>query len=572
MCDLKPALRFLFWGGVLVLMFALIFVFSSSLASAFPAWEYGKQPEARLTGLIPHPSEEGKLLVSSGRHIYEEDSLNSWKKIWSAHGSSLLIHKLVSFSYTPQQVFVLTTDGVWLGDLNLGQWKQIYSGKNNQQKNALAFLVLPEDTDHWFVGTENGVLESDDAGKTWFPFTYFNRDRISVLDFAGNHFFVGTQDRLYISEDFNRFHPVFSLISGDAEEFLELEDSLDELMGEEENLMPHPDLFDMTQSDLNQPPLWLATKKGVFESRDGGRSWKGLSQSGLRSTEIRQLLYSIKSQMLFAGTRRGVYVFKDKENRWQELYQGLIDTEILSLTLVPGNPEALCVITAKGLSRLPILSDQAKPEISEISGAKFELFRDYIQQEPTARQIQEAAIRYNNLKNGKIKRWHRESRLAALLPNFSFGRDVSQGNNIDLDRASTNDPDQFIFGPDDVDRGWDMDLSWDFSDFIWSSSQTSIDSREKLMVELRQDFLAETTRIYYERRRLQMEIILTPSATEWEHWERLNRLEELTSLLDAMTGGFLSKKIETIYRNYPRFQTLWALFLPDPTSTARTRH
>jgi len=64
----------------------------------------------------------------------------------------------------------------------------------------------------------------------------------------------------------------------------------------------------------------------------------------------------------------------------------------------------------------------------------------------------------------------------------------------------------------------DVGASWHLSDFIWSSNQTSIDSREKLMVELRNDLAAEANRIYFERRRLQMESMFNPPRMRRSTW------------------------------------------------------
>ena len=163
--------------------------------------------------------------------------------------------------------------------------------------------------------------------------------------------------------------------------------------------------------------------------------------------------------------------------------------------------------------------------------------------EPSALEVQRAAIRYADVGNGKIKRWHFGSRLRALVPGLSLGKDFSVRNNIDIDRAGTNQPDEFIAGPDNTTKGRDISLDWDLGDLIWGSSQTSIDSREKLMVELRNDVVNEVTRLYYERRRLVMSLYLSRPAAEQEFFDLLLRIDELTSYIDGLTGGYFSKEL-----------------------------
>ena len=82
-------------------------------------------------------------------------------------------------------------------------------------------------------------------------------------------------------------------------------------------------------------------------------------------------------------------------------------------------------------------------------------------------------------------------------------------------------------------------MSWDLGDLIWNPDQTSIDSRSKLMVELRDDILDQITRLYFERRRLQMEL-MTPPAEPQSKLDKEMRVEELTALIDALTGGEFS--------------------------------
>lgn len=53
----------------------------------------------------------------------------------------------------------------------------------------------------------------------------------------------------------------------------------------------------------------------------------------------------------------------------------------------------------------------------------------------------------------------------------------------------------------------------------------------------------EVTTLYYVRRRLQIEQLLNPPTTTAARISAQLRLEELTGLLDAYTGGFFSKKI-----------------------------
>ena len=102
-------------------------------------------------------------------------------------------------------------------------------------------------------------------------------------------------------------------------------------------------------------------------------------------------------------------------------------------------------------------------------------------------------------------------------------------------------PDELQKGRDFID--WDVSLSWDLADFVWSTDQTTIDSRSKLMVELREDILDQVTRLYFERRRIQMELITNEFLNPPLMIDKEMRIAELTALIDAFTGGEFSKRI-----------------------------
>jgi len=531
------------------------------VALAFQAWEKPVQPPAagEWTSLIPHPADSSKVIVGSEHQIFENWDKDSWKSLWQKNGKSFRILRLLSFKEIPDTVFVLTSDGLFRGSLTGRRWMKVYQGRTASESSVLAFTILSEDPDHWFLGTPTGLLESDDAGRSWFRFPRFQRELITILSAGQDYLVVGTSKRLYRSEDLTNFHPVFSLFSGDAREFLEIEELSDDLLegpGSAGATLLNSDFHDVAQT---KGRMWLGTDKGVFESTDTGNAWRMLPRSGLRNTRIRRLAFARESNCLFAGTSSGVYRFRSDSGRWEEIFQGLDNGNARALTVLDTEPETLVALTESGVHHWPIPPSEIKPvELWIPSPDKMSLFQNLIRLEPSARRIQAEAIRYANVGGGKIKRWQAGSRLKALLPSFSFGRDFSEGNNIDLDRGSTSDPDRYILGPDTFDRGWDMDVRWDLADFLYSSDQTSIDSREKLMVELRNDLLAEATRIYYERRRLQMEIVFAPAASERDHFEKIIRMDELTSLLDGMTDGYLSRELEKIYQRNPSMEKLWS--------------
>ncbi len=63
------------------------------------------------------------------------------------------------------------------------------------------------------------------------------------------------------------------------------------------------------------------------------------------------------------------------------------------------------------------------------------------------------------------------------------------------------------------------------------------------MVQLRDDILDETTSYYYERRRLQVELLQRSPEDPGEYIKKNLRIQELTANLDALTGARFSRDI-----------------------------
>jgi outer membrane protein TolC len=173
----------------------------------------------------------------------------------------------------------------------------------------------------------------------------------------------------------------------------------------------------------------------------------------------------------------------------------------------------------------------------------------YFVSEPSIRDVHQMAIEYARVNPRKIASWENQAQKKAWMPKLSMGLDSDRNKTLsDNIYGSYTGGGQSYIGPRDKtfysNFGWDVSLSWDLGELIWNPDQTSIDSRSKLMSELREDILNEVTRIYFERRRLQIETLKGSAQYDEFCLEKKMRIEELTALIDALTGGRFSEEIE----------------------------
>jgi hypothetical protein len=165
--------------------------------------------------------------------------------------------------------------------------------------------------------------------------------------------------------------------------------------------------------------------------------------------------------------------------------------------------------------------------------------------EPTVRQVQEMALEYSKTDPRYVEAWLSAAKNAAWLPEFQakFGYDYGDGYGYDY-LTDPNDPTAAAIrqlSDADADTGYDMEFraKWRFDKLVMSSERIRVISEAQDVVKLRDKILEEVTRVYFDRRRLQVDMLLNPGDLKTQLKNEL-RLQELTAQLDAFTGGRFS--------------------------------
>ena len=166
-----------------------------------------------------------------------------------------------------------------------------------------------------------------------------------------------------------------------------------------------------------------------------------------------------------------------------------------------------------------------------------------IKQEPTVRQVQEAALRNFQVNTDQVNSMRSRASMKALAPVF----EVSGGYAVS-DMNESTDHYEYNFFPW-ISRGADGSgydvrgkLAWNFPQLIFNAEELDVASLAGLVEGL----LKESTRLYFMRRRLQIEIILNPPKERASVLTKELRLEELTGLIDAMTGGWFQGELDQL--------------------------
>ncbi len=249
---------------------------------------------------------------------------------------------------------------------------------------------------------------------------------------------------------------------------------------------------------------------------------------------------------MYTATVKGVFRYLSASRSWKALYQGLTSSNINDVTAAPSldnSAPSLWAATKRGVFKTEVVTRKTN---AKIEGMKAEDILQMFAHEPTIEEIRESAIEYASVHPNMIEKWRRAAANKAWLPSLSF--DYQRKKDWQSSSYYYNYSGANVYEDDDItdghDKQWSVSLSWDLSDIVWNSSQTSIEIRSNAMVKLRDDILNEVTRLYFERRRLQYELILIPPQDIQEKIEKELRLQELTANIDALTGSYLSKRLK----------------------------
>ena len=466
----------------------------------------------------------------------------------------------------PKTIFLATKYGVFKSEDGGDKWQRaLTTGR------AVNFIyVVPKDKTKIFALTEFGLFQSKDTGKSWQRI-FYGRDAkeancVNLIITDDGKIYLGTQAGLFVREEgvtnwtklggklgnayilalshdrINNLiyvvtpNGVYKIKQGQSYEriFIAKANFLDTETEEEAKTEKISSIRHIALEPRAPQILYLATRGGIYKSEDAGRSWNPESSFGLLTKKTKFLLISSKSRV-FVVTDSGIFNYDEKKHFWNEVSLRLITKDIRFLAM--DNNGNLYAATDKGLfvttdctEAGPVSQSTSPVLICTARRQGLRLGCHPPQTEPTIQQVQQAAIKYAQVIDPeKIEALRRGARLKAILPDFSLDYDKT------ISSYSNSKSTRFTVGP----RDWGVSLKWNLSDLIWSDQQRLIDSQVRLMVQLRNDILDQVTKLYFERKRLNLELA-SKDLTQDKRQEKQLRLEELSASLDALTGGYFS--------------------------------
>ncbi|UCB57189.1 MAG: hypothetical protein JSV30_00950 [Candidatus Omnitrophota bacterium] len=469
------------------------------------------------------------ICAASENCVYlSKDAGDSWKEVFSLKVATGEINFVAFDCLDEETLYLATTEGLFIRKDQ--RWQKVFSKPSEEANNVLRIAPACFDSRKLYIGTKEGLYFSQDKAQTWKRLKGgLPRSEIrSIAAHTDNSFvlYLANTYGLFKSTDVGRSWRRIYVTS------YKVSDEEEEESDEEEDSQ---NLINCIAIDRTDPRrVFIATGKGVLVSPDAGESWNRLPSRGLVCDYVNFIVISSKKGTLYAATNNGVFKFSPQSDSWQEIYQGMTGRNVYSLALGM-DEEHLFAATDKGIFNTVRAKDIQKQKVKKEKDkpALEQVLKELTLKEPTIREVQEAAIRYAEVVHPKVfKALRRDSRLRGFLPTISLDYDKTV-------YGSSNNKVGFV-GP----RDWGLSFSWDVGELLFSEQTRLVDSNIRLAVQLRDDILDEVTRLYYERRKLQTELIVRPPKKTEDKLAQTLRLQELTANIDALTGGYFSRQLK----------------------------
>ena len=163
-----------------------------------------------------------------------------------------------------------------------------------------------------------------------------------------------------------------------------------------------------------------------------------------------------------------------------------------------------------------------------------------LKREPSVVDAQTAALRFFNIDPAAVDSMRSRAALKGLMPRLDARYRVNQSDMLaDTRNLNVQQGDEpFLFdSAEGKVQELQLGLSWNLPSLVFNAEVLDVGS----LAVLQEGVLKEITRLYYTRRRLQIDLILNPPRDPRTELSKQLRIEELTSTLNAMTGNLFLK-------------------------------
>lgn len=201
-----------------------------------------------------------------------------------------------------------------------------------------------------------------------------------------------------------------------------------------------------------------------------------------------------------------------------------------------------------------LIAGLAFAPISAFAQESAESILAHFKNEPTVEETMEAAIQYAGLDNDRFDSMNSRAIAANAMPkSLSYEltyRDQDRNRPQKTATFKSNNEDEWTelkrteYKEDTDYINHKFRAQWDLSKLVYNSDQLRVAVAMGSAADKRDKLLLLVSKTYYDRRKKQISMLVSPSNDVTTQIEDMLKLEELTARLNALTGGWFSKNIQ----------------------------
>ena len=157
--------------------------------------------------------------------------------------------------------------------------------------------------------------------------------------------------------------------------------------------------------------------------------------------------------------------------------------------------------------------------------------------DPPVAEVQRAAADHDGVDPDRLRAWVARPRSAHWLPRVSLDASRTERDTRVVGVTGTVESDYLRVNPS---TQFGIRLSWDLDQLVFSRDEPAAAWTASRLIDRREERVRRATRLYFQRRRLLVQLALDPPREAMQRAERENQVDEITAELDELTGGLFS--------------------------------
>ncbi len=153
--------------------------------------------------------------------------------------------------------------------------------------------------------------------------------------------------------------------------------------------------------------------------------------------------------------------------------------------------------------------------------------------EPDVEAVQRAAAREAERTAAGAAGYSGRARWAALLPRFTAEYRFDESSNRVVGLQGSGEVDYLRFAPSET---FLLRATWELSSLIAAPGELSAGTQQQARAKLRSEAVERVTKLFFERRRLRVALLLAPPADPVARAQAEVQIAQLAAEIDALTG------------------------------------